>query len=394
MLMNHPNEEALARSLAELPAPALESLQVHGFSAEWLLREARASKNGTRSNVVRGTLEKLPESELLTLPEPGSARYDALHRRGEEALRAGKCALAILAGGMATRMGGVVKALVPAVHGKTFLELRLQEQASLASRYGRMPPLWLMTSHATHDEIARALGSAASSPHLSLFRQGLSVRLDEHGQVFRTRAGEPSLYAPGHGDFVDCLKQSGLLEAFVARGGKYVLSTNLDNLGGGLDPVLIGMHIESECAVTCELVEREEGDKGSIPVRLDGRPVVLEDFRLPKEIDPTTVSVFSINNFGFDAEQLLQLDMDWTYFEVVKNVEGKRAVQYERLINEVTFGLPTQYVRVPRAGTRSRFLPVKDHEEHALRQRDLDAIAAARGMLPASTQLLALNSQP
>ncbi len=375
------DEAALAKSLADLPVPALELLETHGFSAGWLLEQARASHAGTRSNAVRGKVEVFPEEHILTLPEPGSTRYEELHARGVDALRAGECALAILAGGMATRMGGVIKALVPAVCGKTFLELRLQEREALGTRYGKLPPLWLMTSHATHEGIARALGPALSPPHLGLFRQGLSVRLDEHGQVFRTASGEPSLHAPGHGDFVDCLKRSGLLEEFVARGGKYVLSTNLDNLGGGLDPVLIGMHLECEHAVTCELVERDAGDKGSIPVRLDGRAVVLEDFRVPEELDPTSIPVFSINNFGFDAEKLLGLDMTWTYFEVVKNVDGRRAVQYERLINEVTFGLPTQYVRVPRTGTRSRFLPVKDHEEHALRQKDLDAVAAARGML-------------
>jgi UTP--glucose-1-phosphate uridylyltransferase len=378
--MNDLDERALEESLAELPAAAWASLKAHGFTSQWLLREARTSKTGTRSNVVNGKLEALPDDQLLEMPEPGSARYEELHQRGVEALRSGQCALAVLAGGMATRMGGVIKALVPAARGKTFLELRLQERKSLAARYGAPPPLWLMTSHATHEGIERALGPALNPPHVSLFRQGLSVRLDERGQIFRDAAGEPSLHAPGHGDFVDCLKKSGLLADFVSRGGKYVLSTNLDNLGGGLDPVLIGMQLESECAVTCEVVARD-GDRGGSPVVLDGRPVVLEDFRLPAGFDGAAVSAFSINNFGFDAERLLQLDMDWTYFEVVKNVDGQRAVQYERLINEVTFGLPTQYVRVPRAGHGSRFLPVKDHEEHALRQRDIDAIAAARGML-------------
>ncbi len=383
--MNDLDEHALAKSLAELPAAASASLKAHGFDAKRLLREARASKSGARSNVVRGKVEALPDDQLLSMPEPGSARYQELHQRGVDALRSGQCALAVLAGGMATRMGGVIKALVPAAHGKTFLELRLQERSSLGVRYGTPPPLWLMTSHATHEGIERALGSALNPPHVSLFRQGLSVRLDEHGRVFRSATGEPSLHAPGHGDFVDCLKRSGLLDDFVSRGGKYVLSTNLDNLGGGLDPVLIGMQLESACAVTCEVVARE-GDRGGSPVLLDGRPVVLEDFRLPVGFDGAAVSAFSINNFGFDAKQLLQLDMDWTYFEVVKQVDGKHAVQYERLINEVTFGLTTRYVRVPRTGPGSRFLPVKDHEELALRQRDIDAVAAARGMLQSTSE--------
>lgn len=378
-------DKVLEQSLESLPLEAIASLEQHGFSPNWLVEQARLSATGERSNIVSGEITPLESHALLEVPELGGQRYQELHERGTEALRSGECALAVLAGGMATRMGGVIKALVPAVDDLTFFDLRLTEQRALEKRYGKKPPLWLMTSHATHDGIESALAelSATDSERdtVALFRQGLSVRLDETGDVFRTDAGEPSLHAPGHGDFVECLQRSRLLHRFVEAGGRYVLATNLDNLGGGLDPVLIGMHLESECAVTSEVVDKDEGDRGGIPARLDGRPVVLEEFRLPPHFDPTTVSVFNINTFGFDAESLLDLKIDWTFFEVEKSVDGRKAIQYERLINEVTFHLPTQYVRVPRAGAGSRFLPVKDHDELARRKEDLHALAKARGML-------------
>ncbi len=373
-------EQPLQQALTELPNDALASLEAHGFSPDWLIRQAALSRTGERSNIVSGTVAPPAPSDVLDPPETGSARYQELYDRGVDALRSGECAMAVLAGGMATRMGGVIKALVPAAFGKTFLELRQQEQRSLARAHGKVPPLYLMTSNATHAGIEETLSGALSSD-LALFKQGLSVRLNEDLGVFYTDAGEPSLHAPGHGDFVDCLRKSGLLARFVESGGKYLLATNLDNLGGGLDPVLIGMHLESQCAVTCEVVDKDEGDRGGIPVRLDGKPVVLEEFRLPSSFDPTTVPVFSVNTFGFDAEKLLNLDVDWTYFEVKKNVEGRAAIQYERLINEVTFHLPTQYVRVPRTGTESRFFPVKDHDELARRKSDIEALAQARAMV-------------
>jgi UTP--glucose-1-phosphate uridylyltransferase len=371
----------LQKSLASLSGEVQRLLEDHRFSHEWLLRQVELSKSGTRKNQVNGQVTPLLDDDMTTTPEPGSDAYEHYRALGEAALRNGECALAVLAGGMATRMGGVIKALVPAAHEKTFLELRLSEQRSLAEKYGRTPPLWLMTSYATHQGIEEALGNRLKASELALFRQGLSVRLDENGEVFRESSGEPSLYSPGHGDFVECLQNSGLLERFISQGGKYVLATNLDNLGGGLDPVIIGMHLASECAVTCEVVDKDDGDRGGIPARLDGKPVILEEFRLPETFDPTLVSVFNVNTFAFDAHQLSSLSMDFTYFEVKKQVEGKAAIQYERLINEVTFHLPTQYARVPRSGTASRFLPVKDYEELARRQADLDALAIARGMV-------------
>lgn len=376
-------DQDLARALKELPEGARASLAAHGFSPEWLIEQAALSKSGKRSNTVGGTVQPLKGDDLLEVPEPGTARYRELGERGVEALRSGECAMAVLAGGMATRMGGIIKALVPAAYGRTFLELRQQEQASLGEMYEKTPPLFLMTSHATHKGIEESLGAALDGQHLALFKQGLSVRLSESFEVFQTESGEPSLHAPGHGDFVDCLCRSELLHRFVDKGGKYLLATNLDNLGAGLDPVLIGLHLESDRAVTCEVVDKDEGDRGGIPVRLDEKPVVLEEFRIPDSFDPTSVSVFSVNTFGFDAQKLLELDAAWTYFEVKKKVEGRTAIQYERLINEVTFHLPTQYVRVPRTGVESRFFPVKDHEELARRQSDIEALAKARKMVQA-----------
>jgi UTP--glucose-1-phosphate uridylyltransferase len=43
--------------------------------------------------------------------------------------------------------------------------------------------------------------------------------------------------------------------------------------------------------------------------------------------------------------------------------------------------MPAAYVRVPREGGASRFLPVKDHDELAKRAGDIRAVAAAREMI-------------
>ena len=68
---------------------------------------------------------------------------------GMERMRRGEMAVVVLAGGMATRMGGVVKALVEAVPGVTFLDARLAERDHWSRLAGAEVPLWLMTSHAT-----------------------------------------------------------------------------------------------------------------------------------------------------------------------------------------------------------------------------------------------------
>ncbi len=378
------SEKTLQQQLKDLPADARRSLEAHGFDPAWLLRMAtRLTGESQHSNVVSGKLEAPAPDDVISLPPDGSAEYQRLHELGAQALRAGEVALVVLAGGMATRMGGVVKALVEALPGRTFLDLRLAEVDALTETHGSRPPLWLMTSPATDAGIREALGSRLDGKAIGVFCQYLSARLTPEGKLFRDAQGAPSLHSPGHGDLPDALRESGLLQDFIAQGGRVVMTTNLDNLGGGLDPAVIGFHLDGRTQVTCEVVDKVGSDRGGIPVRLDGKPVVLEEFRLPDDFDPTRVPVFNVNTFIFDAKALADLDFDWTYFTVEKKVDGTPVVQFERLINEVTFALPTRYLRVPREGAASRFLPVKDFDELAARRDEITQVARSRGMISA-----------
>ena len=46
----------------------------------------------------------------------------------------------------------------------------------------------------------------------------------------------------------------------------------------------------------------------------------------------------------------------------------------------IVLTLPAAYAQVPRDGSASRFLPVKDFDELAKRRDEIRAVAAARGM--------------
>jgi UTP--glucose-1-phosphate uridylyltransferase len=371
----------LEAELQALPEAVRSTLTQHQFNEPLLLELARRLRGEVaHSNFMSGQLSASTSEDIGRLPERSSDEAKELEQAGLEALRNGQCALVVLAGGMATRMGGVVKALVEALPGQRFLDLRLNEATALERRAGRRVPLWLMTSDSTDQAIRDALGTRRDADHLETFRQFLSVRLTPEGRLFLDSRGQPSLHSPGHGDLPDALRKSGLLERFVARGGKVVTVANIDNLGATLDPLIIGYHLRHGKPVTCEVVDKLGTDKGGIPVRVGGRAVVLEEFRIPPSFDPASVRVFSTNTFHLDAQTLLNLNMDWTYFTVEKKVEDKPVIQFERLINELTSALDTQYLHLPRTGKESRFLPVKDNKELELRQGEITLVARDRGM--------------
>ncbi|HVJ15412.1 MAG TPA: UTP--glucose-1-phosphate uridylyltransferase [Polyangiaceae bacterium] len=370
----------LAEQLKQLPADARETLASYNFDEQRFLRLGAELRDGKHDDgVVHGKIEPPYEGDVVGMPATGSAEYERLKALGEAELAAGRVALVVLAGGMATRMGGVVKALVEALPGKTFLELRLDEIAAVERRYGKAPPFWLMTSDATEEKTRAALDGNLDDDRVATFTQYLSLRLTPKGDIFLDQNGQPSLHAPGHGDLPDALRRSGLLDRFVARGGRTLMMTNLDNMGGTLDAAIIGFHLNHGKPVTSEVVDKLADDRGGIPVRVDGKLRVLEEFRIPKSFDPATVRVFNTNVFHFDAVALRDLKMDWRFYTVKKKVGGQDVIQFERIVNEVTAELPTQYLHVPRTGPEARFLPVKDNDELAQRRPEIEAVARARG---------------
>ncbi len=373
---------SLDEQLAKLPPDIQATLAHHRFDPERFKRLAgRLTSESPEDNFVKGKIAPPKATDLQKLPTWDDPETERLRELGVKALEAGHVALLVLAGGMATRMGGVVKALVDAVPGQSFLDLRRAEVRALERRYQAVPPLWLMTSHSTDAAIRAALGDDLDGHTIATFTQHLSLRVTPSGDIFFDEKGRPSEHAPGHGDLPDALRESGLLEAFVKRGGKVIMVTNIDNMGGTLDPVVIGFHLAHGKPVTSEVVDKLPSDRGGIPAYVDDTLCVLEEFRIPPSFDPSTVRVFNTNVFHLDARAILELDIPWTYFTVKKKVGDQAVVQFERLVNEVTSYLPTAYLHMPRDGASSRFLPVKDNEELAARVPEILAVARARGIL-------------
>lgn len=381
------SHRALETQLASLDPDLRRRLDGAGFDDERFLALAAALSEGDAEsrrrlrNRVRGEVRAPDRSEIDSLPARGTPEYARLQALGAASLAKGELAFCTMAGGMATRMGGLVKALVEVFEENTFLSMRLAENRTAGARAGRPLPLWLMTSEATHDAVRSALAKAPA--HIACFMQDLSLRLNPEGSLFLDDEGKPSLHATGHGDLVDALRRSGLLDRFLAAGGKYVWITNVDNVGASTDEAILGHFIEATeqgIAVQCEVCPKE-GDRGGIPVHAEGKLQVLEEFRLPPNFDPTTVHVFNTNTFLVSAEAIAKESLGWTYFEVEKKVGERSAIQFERLIQEITAHLPSKYLEVPRTGSDARFLPVKDFEELALRRSDIELVARARGMV-------------
>ncbi|MBI3270009.1 MAG: UTP--glucose-1-phosphate uridylyltransferase [Planctomycetes bacterium] len=332
-------------------------------------------------NIVRGDLRPPAPEEIPSLPPAGSEERRRLEARGAGALASGEVASVILNGGMATRLGGVVKAGVEVLRGWNFLALKLADVRATEGRTGGRIPIRLMNSFATDEATDRLLEllPGGRPPGVGTFAQGVSVRLAPSGDVFAGADGHASLYAPGHGDLVEALRKGTLAE--LARAGvRSIVMSNVDNLAAGVDPAVVGFHLDRAAQMTVEVVRKVPGDRGGAPAWLDGRLQVIEGMRFPQAFDQDRIRVFNTNTLLFD---LAAIDRDFPldFFYVKKTVDGREAIQFERLAGQLSAWLSTAYLEVPRSGPESRFLPAKDAEEIAARRGEVEKVMRARGVI-------------
>src|SRR4029077_7563958 len=105
------------------------------------------------ANRIRGRIDPPRPGDVRVLAAPGTTERRELAERGQAALTAGQVGCVVLAGGMATRFGGVVKAAVDVLPGRSFLSLKLADIRRVAREAGTSVPVYVMSSFATHDAL-------------------------------------------------------------------------------------------------------------------------------------------------------------------------------------------------------------------------------------------------
>ncbi len=352
-------------SALRLTSAQEQLLKRYGFdyqTFERLRSQLAAGEFPPERNQLHEAIEAPEPSELEPWPKTGTEQAEADEALGAEALAAGQVAVAILNGGMATRFGGQVKGVVEVMDGSSFLALRLSDVARAAP----VVPTFLMNSFATlegtreHLEENRYFGLDRNNVHL--LTQRISIRLTPQAEILRDSRGRASLYAPGHGDLFEVLSESAAFADFAKNGGKVVLVSNVDNLAANLAPRVIGAHLRIGRPVTVEVAERALHDKGGAPARVRGRLQVLEGFRFPTGFDIASIPVFNTNTMLLHPEAV-RADYPLTWFRADKNVDGRQAVQFERLMGEVTAFVDSAFLHVHRDGPEGRFMPVKTPED-------------------------------
>ncbi len=241
-----------------------------------------------------------PELSMRATPPP-AVRLDRQHPQfsaeqavtaGEEALRAGRVAMILVAGGQGTRLGfDQPKGMFPIgpISQRTLFQMHCDRLLAVMEGYQVSIPLFIMTSPATDTETREYFDQqqrcGLSPEQLVIFCQGTMPAVDAStGKVLMASTSNVALSPDGHGGLVAALADHGGLELARKRGIDLFYYAQVDNpLAELCDAELIGYHVLSRSQMTTQVVKKRFAqEKVGNVVSIDGKVQIIEYSDLPQ----------------------------------------------------------------------------------------------------------------
>ncbi|MBM4090445.1 MAG: UDPGP type 1 family protein [Planctomycetes bacterium] len=218
---------------------------------------------------------------------------DEARERGEAALRAGKVAAFLVAGGQGTRLRfphpkGMFP-IGPVSHNCLF-QILLERILATARRCRTSIPVFLMTSPATHQETIAFLNEhkrfGLPADDLYVLCQGVMPAVDARtGKLLLSAKDSLALAPDGHGGMLAAFANSGSLARARERGVQQLSYVQIDNpLAQVCQPSLIGYHLLAESEMTSQVIEKRYPlEKVGNVVVVDGKMRIIEYIDLPDD---------------------------------------------------------------------------------------------------------------
>ncbi|MCI5118049.1 MAG: hypothetical protein D3913_08830 [Candidatus Electrothrix sp. LOE1_4_5] len=327
------------------------------FSAA--IYEVNCDKNKNDSENIAEQLRRI-DPEIVANP------LSDLHiAYGQLAFSRGESAVVVLCGGMATRFGGTVKALVEIFPGIRFLDIVMNRIFEISSKSGELIPTIIITGPESHRSIAAYITErwpdALTEGWLYLVPQRIFPRIKRDGTLLETSEA-PLFYPLGHGDVLFSIIEHGIINQLASKGVRYLSIWGIDNLLAGPEAKVLGAHIRQQKKITIEVVNRVGKEAGGHILNRSGRIECIEDFRLNAAESIITSPLQNTNSMVIDLDIFNNLP-ELSFFTVEKNVNDQIAIQFERLLGEITHYIDSHFLLVERKGMKSRFAPIKTEED-------------------------------
>jgi UDP-N-acetylglucosamine/UDP-N-acetylgalactosamine diphosphorylase len=234
------------------------------------------------------------EADLLSPGADGCSNQECerLCALGRQALRDGRVALFLVAGGQGSRLGfDGPKGCFPVspLESKSLFQLFAEQVLALNRRYGVRLPWYILTSQENHQatlDFFREHGFFGLQPaDVRCIIQEQIPSVDIDGQFLLGDDGLLFKNPNGHGGSLYALQDSGALDDMAASGIDEIFYFQVDNpLVKIADPLFIGAHIDRRAQMSTKVVRKTDpGEKVGIIGRVNGRLGCIEYSELTAE---------------------------------------------------------------------------------------------------------------
>ena len=232
-----------------------------------------------------------PASYVPVPAEGGSlAEWNEARRQGEAALRQGRVAAFVVAGGQGTRLGfDAPKGTFPAsaIRKASLFQIFAEKIRAASRRYGVGIPWFIMTSRLNHEATVSYFESnqffGLPKDDVFFLTQGVMPAVDLQGRILLEAKHRIALSPDGHGGSLRALVRSGAVDFMKSRGVDLLSYFQVDNpLVRCLDPEFIGFHLLGGSELSSKACLKAFGEEkiGSFVMR-QGRMEVIEYSDLP-----------------------------------------------------------------------------------------------------------------
>ncbi|MFH1860259.1 MAG: UDPGP type 1 family protein [bacterium] len=196
-------------------------------------------------------------------------RHQEAKEKGEEALRDGRVACFVVAGGQSTRLGyNLPKGTfgVGPVTNKSLFQYHAEKIAAISRKYNTQIPWYIMTSKEnnkqTRDFFHEHGFFQLQMSDVIFLEQGMLPAIDFGGKLIMSSPANISMSPNGHGGSLLCLKESGALETLKKQGIEEIFYFQVDNaLARIADPIFIGYHQLERSQMSTKVVPKIHPDE-------------------------------------------------------------------------------------------------------------------------------------
>ena len=245
--------------------------------------------NGNEGNMARGTFEPLGAVTIDDISANSSEYTDI----GVAAIKAGKAAAVLLAGGQGTRLGfdkpkGMFK--IGVEQELYIFQCLINNLMDVVKLTGTWIPLYIMTSEKnnkdTIDFFKEKNYFGYDPEYISFFIQDMAPSVDFDGKILMESRSRISVSPNGNGGWFSSLVRAGLLNDIKNKGVEWINVFAVDNVLQRIaDPSFIGAVIKSGLQSGSKVVSKAAPEeKVGVLCLEDGKPSIVEYYEMTDEM--------------------------------------------------------------------------------------------------------------